>query len=184
MQQWESAEGRAQYFWYTIQTDQMVWNSSFISQETVTSPKAIVDSGTTLNYLPSGMQPFSKATRKPVYISATTSPLRVLLTCPPEIAQAINNAFVPRAVYDEELGGYAVACDATPPSFGVKIGGQMIWTEPSSMILPEVKNQQGQCLSGITETDQEPYILGDTFMQGLVAVFDVDNLEMRFAKRT
>lgn len=60
----------------------------------------------------------------------------------------------------------------------------MIWTEPSSMILPEVTNGQGQCLTGIVGTDQQPYILGDTFMQGLVAVFDVDNLQMSFAKRT
>jgi aspergillopepsin I len=100
-----------------------------------------------------------------------------------EIAEAINNAFVPRAVYDQEVGAYVTACNATAPAFGIKIGGQMIWTEPSNMILPQLKNSRGQCLTGITDTDQEPYILGDTFMQGLVAVFDVDKLEMRFAKR-
>lgn len=34
----------------------MVWNSSTISQQTARSPKAIVDSGTTLNYLPTRTQ--------------------------------------------------------------------------------------------------------------------------------
>lgn len=150
---WESQKGGPEYFWYTIQTDQMVWNSSTISQQTARSPKAIVDSGTTLNYLPT------------------------------QIAEAINNAFVPRAVYDQEVGGYVTACNAVPPAFGIKIGGQMIWTDPTNMILPQVKNRQGKCLTGISDTDEEPYILGDTFMQGLVAVFDVGKLEMRFAKR-
>jgi hypothetical protein len=100
-----------------------------------------------------------------------------------EIAEAINDAFVPRATYDQSMGGYVVACNATAPSFGIKIGGQMVWTDPASMILPQLKNRQGKCLTGIMETDQEPYILGDTFMQGLVAVFDIGKLEMRFAKR-
>lgn len=36
----------------------MVWNSSTISQQTARSPKAIVDSGTTLNYLPTRRPPF------------------------------------------------------------------------------------------------------------------------------
>lgn len=109
--------------------------------------------------------------------------MRPILTDLPEIAEAINNAFVPRAVYDQEVGGYVTACNAVPPAFGIKIGGQMIWTDPTNMILPQVKNRQGKCLTGISDTDEEPYILGDTFMQGLVAVFDVGKLEMRFAKR-
>ncbi|KAB5575785.1 aspartic peptidase domain-containing protein [Coniochaeta sp. 2T2.1] len=150
---WQSQKGGEEYFWYTIQTDEMVWNSSTISQQTSGSPRAIVDSGTTLNYLPY------------------------------QIAEAINNAFVPPAVWDPQVGAYVTNCNATAPSFGIKIGGQMIWTEPSNMILPQLKNAQGKCLTGIADTDQEPYILGDTFMQGLVAVFDVGKLEMRFAKR-
>ena len=36
----------------------MVWNSSTISQQTARPLKAIVDSGTTLNYLPYRMCPF------------------------------------------------------------------------------------------------------------------------------
>lgn len=86
-------------------------------------------------------------------------------------------------MYDQEVGGYVTACDAVAPAFGIKIGGQMIWTDPTNMILPQVKNRQGKCLTGISDTDEEPYILGDTFMQGIVAVFDVGKLEMRFAKR-
>lgn len=60
----------------------------------------------------------------------------------------------------------------------------MLWTDPSSMILPQLKSASGKCATGILDTNQEPYILGDVFMQGLVAVFDIgDKKEMRFAKR-
>ena len=40
-------------------------------------------------------------------------------------------------------------------------------------------------VAGIAQTTAWPYILGDTFMQGLVAVFDThpERMEMRFAKR-
>jgi len=62
----------------------------------------------------------------------------------------------------------------------------MLWTDPTSMILPEVKNEDGLCSTGIANTNRWPYILGDTFLQGLVAVFDThpERMEMRFAKRT
>ena len=60
----------------------------------------------------------------------------------------------------------------------------MFWTDPSSMILPYVRSAAGKCATGIMEAYQEPYILGDVFMQGLVTVFDIgEKKEMRFAKR-
>lgn len=78
-----------------------------------------------------------------------------------------------------------VPCDATPPSLSVTLGGVVIKTHPSSMILPEVRNARGQCVSGIGYTDGFPYILGDVFMQNLVTVFDLgsDKMEMRYAER-
>ncbi len=80
-------------------------------------------------------------------------------------------------------GMFFVRCTATPPSFGIQIGGKMVWTDPSSMILPQLRTSGGLCASGIGATSGRPYILGDTFMQGLVAVTDVDKMELRFAKR-
>jgi len=91
---------------------------------------------------------------------------------------------VPPARFDQNEGAYYTSCDAIPPSFGITIGGQVFWTDPSSMILPELKNARGLCATGIMETNQEPYILGDVFMQGLVVAFDLgEKKEMRFAKR-
>ena len=61
----------------------------------------------------------------------------------------------------------------------------MLWTDPASMILPQVRNPEtGYCASGIGAVDGAPYILGDVFMQGLVNVFYISSkMEMRFAKR-
>ncbi len=60
----------------------------------------------------------------------------------------------------------------------------MIYTEPSNMILTDTSNSRGECLSGIGATNGYPYILGDTFMQQLVTIFDIsDKMQMRIAKR-
>ncbi|KAK3358999.1 aspartic peptidase domain-containing protein [Lasiosphaeria hispida] len=147
--------GGSDYFYYALTPDSLVWNSSRSRVQQETLPQVIVDSGTTLNVFPY------------------------------EIARSINEHFIPKAVYTTSLGGWFVSCNAKPPSFGVKIGGQMFWTDPASMILPEVKDPAtGYCATGIGAMDGSLYILGDVFMQGLVAVFDVGpNMEMRFAKR-
>ena len=65
----------------------------------------IVDSGTTLIYLPTG------------------------------IANAVNALFVPPAVYDSNQGAYAVACSAKAPEFGVNIGKQIFYINVLDMIL-------------------------------------------------
>ena len=66
----------------------------------------------------------------------------------------------------------------------MQIGGKMFWTDPASMILPESQNESGYCISGVGFTSSFPYILGDTFMQQLVTVFDIsDKMEIRIAKR-
>ena len=101
------------------------------------------------------------------------------------MAKSINDLFTPHGVLVPEQGGWFVPCDAKPPSLGIQIGGQVLWTDPSSMILPEIRDPgTGYCASGIGYTDSAPWILGDTFMQGLVSVFDIgEKMEMRFAKR-
>ena len=93
--------------------------------------------------------------------------------------------YTPHAQLNPAQGGWFVPCNAIPPSFGVQIGGQMIWTDPASMILPQVKDpESGYCATGIGAVDSAPYILGDVFMQGLVNVFDISSkMEMKFAKR-
>ncbi|CAK7233379.1 hypothetical protein SCUCBS95973_008574 [Sporothrix curviconia] len=163
-----SAAVTPSYAYYTIAVDGFIFNSSTlvrnftaVGQQPLSQVPIIVDSGTTLNLLPY------------------------------EIAEAINQMFVPHAQLDPDQGLWFVRCDATPPSLGVQIGGKTIWTDPKSMIMTPTPARDGGvssvpdglCLSGISTRSGTPYILGDVFMQQLVTVFDTGNHEIKFGKR-
>ena len=119
----------------------------------------IVDSGTTLNYFPTA------------------------------VADAVNAAFVPPAVYSDNEGAYIVDCKAKAPSMGIKISGTTFWTNALDMILLAGTDEDGNdvCISGIDDggnnTAEDVYILGDTFQKNVVSVFDVGAVELRFAAR-
>jgi aspergillopepsin I len=74
---------------YTITPDAIAYSGSQKSN----NDQYIVDSGTTLNYMPS------------------------------TVAKAINAAYSPKATLDSQNQVYTVDCKATPPKFGVTIGG-------------------------------------------------------------
>lgn len=123
------------------------------------TPTYIVDSGTVLNYLP------------------TT------------VANAVNKAFVPAAVYSSDDGAYVVSCTATPPVFGIEIGGTIFYTNPLDMILHAGADDDGNdvCMSGIndggSDISKDLYTLGETFQKNVVTVFDVGAGVLQFAAR-
>ncbi|KAL1896583.1 hypothetical protein Sste5346_004617 [Sporothrix stenoceras] len=151
------------FMYYTISVESLQYNSSVLRRSTIAVDgqplrdlPIIVDSGTTLNLFPY------------------------------EVALAINQLYTPHAQFDPDQGSWIVKCDATPPSLGVQIGDKVIWTDPKSMILPPTgagSLGNNYCLSGVGARNDAPFILGDTFMQQLVTVFDVGNKEIKFAKR-
>ncbi|OTA91764.1 hypothetical protein M434DRAFT_75704 [Hypoxylon sp. CO27-5] len=142
------------YFYYDIAIDSISWNSSTINQTATNLPHMLVDSGTTINLFPRN------------------------------VAAAINNAYSPAGQQEDSMV-WSVPCDAVPPTLDIVIGGKAIRTHPSSMILPETAAEgSNRCLSGIGAGQAGSYILGDTFMQEIVAVFDVsDKKELKFAQR-
>lgn len=103
------------------------------------------------------------------------------------MAVAINDMFKPAATYVEAEGQWFVPCDAVPPTLSLKIGGVMIYHDPTSLILPEAKlpNNNNYCATGVglAPEGNDFYILGDTFMQSLVAVFDLKAMTIGFANR-
>ena len=114
----------------------------------------------------------------PVIIDSGTT----TLAFPPNMTDAINALFNPPAVYLQDEGAYFVQCNATPPAFGVTISGQTFNVNPVDLIFQEVVDPTtGFCLTGVQSGGQGPYILGDVFLQNVVAVFDVGAAEMRFA---
>lgn len=124
----------------------------------LTNDATQVDSGTTLNYFPTS------------------------------VADAINAAFDPAAVYEDDEGAYIVDCNATAPTFGIQINGTIFYTNPLDMILLAGTDEDGNdvCISGIDDGGDsagDVYILGDTFQKNVVTVYDVGAVELRFAAR-
>jgi hypothetical protein len=95
------------YTFYTITADTLSWSAvNGSSGSDTTAYQTIVDSGTTLNYIPSAA------------------------------AASFNSFFSPAATLDPASGLYFVDCNAATPSFGVDIAGGTFLTNPYDLILP------------------------------------------------
>lgn len=130
---------------YTITPDALIFPGAASRQ----SAQFIIDSGTTVNHLPSST------------------------------AKAINSLFSPKAVLNS--GVYTVDCNARAPQFGVRIGGQAFIINPVDMIFRD--ETTGLCVSAVQDGGAAPgpFVLGDQFLNNVVAVFDVGAAQMRFA---
>ncbi|KAI0132846.1 aspartic peptidase domain-containing protein [Xylariales sp. AK1849] len=113
----------------------------------------IVDSGTPLNYVPDSE------------------------------AVAANALFDPPGSLDP-AAGFLVQCNATAPAFGAVIAGQTFWTNPSDMFAPNAALPAGMCQSAIQPGGAPGhYILGESFLENVLAVFDVGQLKIGFKAR-
>lgn len=93
-------------------------------------------------------------------------------------------AFQPRAVYLYQWGSYFAPCNAVPPRFAVVVAGVELWINPADLVFQDLKDPlTGYCAVAIASGGGGPYILGDVFLQNVVAVFDVGGAEMRFYPR-
>lgn len=114
----------------------------------------IVDSGTTFTYLPSA------------------------------IVQALYNEFAVRPTPLPGMSAYGVLCNITAPTFGVEIAGKTFFMDEADLVLRE-EMVGDMCVLGVQPVTSEssPFILGATFLENVVTVFDVGASEMRFAAR-
>lgn len=109
---------------------------------------------------------------------------------PAELAAAVNAAFDPPgtlvASEMEQYLLYAVECDARPPAHSVVIGNASFPHEPADLVFRN--GTEGGCVSSIAgwnaQDGPEAYFLGTAFFKNVVAVYDFDREEMRFASRT
>ncbi|KAH8650008.1 aspartic peptidase domain-containing protein [Xylariales sp. PMI_506] len=148
----EPYENISQYAFYTIIPDAYVLAN--VSTSAAGIP-VIVDSGTTLLYLPTN------------------------------IAEPVLNAYDPPAIYIDDEGAYFVPCNATAPEFGITIGGKTFTVSAEDLIYQDIiDTPSGLCLAGIVDGGTEgSFIFGDTFLNNVISVFDVGAAEMRFAAR-
>lgn len=105
---------------------------------------------------------------------------------PTPIAEAINDAFDPPGVFDEDSGVYVVDCNVTTPEVGIVLDGHTFWHErPEDLVFHDLG---GFCYSSVAPTGKGGGLflnfLGDAFLRNVVSVYDFGKEEMRFAART
>jgi hypothetical protein len=102
----------------------------------------------------------------------------------PDLVNQLYAAFDPPAEYLSSTGLFYARCNATVPTFGVEIGESTFYIAPEDLLRQTVRDPTGEwCRVGVTDADSPPHVLGVTFLTNVVAVFDVEHSEMRFAAR-
>jgi hypothetical protein len=104
-----------------------------------------------------------------------------LLYLPATDAARINALFDPPAQFVD--GAYVVDCNATAPQgVGLRIGGVTFPIDPEDLINLQ-PFEQGICATGVQEadpTEDNLYLIGDVFLFNVLAVFDLEHLQIHF----
>ncbi|KAJ7743456.1 aspartic peptidase domain-containing protein [Mycena maculata] len=134
------------FFFYTVDVESFTFPGS--SKLVTKLNNTILDTGTTLNYVPT------------------------------DIALAYNAQFKPKAINDPDFGAFVVACNATVPAFEVTIGGKTFSIDGRDQILPAGTDNEGNliCITGTADGGpalaDNIFILGDVFLHNVVATFN------------
>ncbi|KAM7189416.1 Aspartic peptidase domain containing protein [Naviculisporaceae sp. PSN 640] len=147
----ERAVTAYQYSFYTIIVDG--WQ--FGQTTNMIKYPYIIDSGTTLCYLP------------------------------PDLAEAVASAYTPKAVYLPNYGAYFTNCNAIVPTvLAVILNGVKFFINPVDLIYRDMTEPTtGLCMTAFSTGGSGPYILGDVFMQNALVVFDHGEAKMTFIPR-
>ena len=164
-----STNGKPDYTFYAITTngfeyqsaqsnwDVSNWLTYFGNPNDASKVQVVIDSGTTVNYLPQN------------------------------IADRVNKLYKPAATFNSQLGYYTVDCDAKAPEFGVRIGQETFYINSEDMIIQVKKasgTAKALCITAISATGTGGNsILGHAFLKNVLAVFDIGASQMRFAAR-
>jgi hypothetical protein len=110
-----------------------------------------------------------------------------LLRFPDQLAEHIASLFVPPAMYAGASDTYLVPCSAKAPRVGVVIGGKSFFVAEEDLMNKGPGNVrdggQGMCTLAVLRQGRGDAVLGDSWLVGVLAVFDVGRREMRFAGR-
>ncbi|KAF2668485.1 acid protease [Microthyrium microscopicum] len=150
------AKTPADYQLYVVETEGWsITSPAGVSAPAVNSTKVkvVLDTGTTLSYLP------------------------------PAVANAINAAFDPPASQDLLMRQFIVNCNAKAPKVAMKLGGQMVWFDGEDLKLRTGAGNTCMSGIQASRSALQPSILGGVFLKNVVAVFDIGAAEMRFANR-
>lgn len=99
-----------------------------------------------------------------------------------ELYEDIIALYDPPAIYIDDEGAMFAPCNASVPSLGIQINGTVFYISEADMLMQSyMDSDTGYCLTGPQDGGTGPYILGDTFMNNVISVFDIGASEMRFA---
>lgn len=101
------------------------------------------------------------------------------------MVQEIHALFDPPATLDTTIGVAVAPCNASVPSMGIKIGGQVLNISAIDMLIQDQQRfatPAGMCLVGVQDGGTGPFTLGDTFMNNVLTVFDIGATQMHFAQ--
>lgn len=122
---------------------------------------------------------FVNKTRIPVIVDTGATFTRL----PTDMAHLLYSLYSPPAAYYEEAGHWVAPCNATTPTFGVEFAGRVFYMHRQDL-LNEHWGTEDLCLVGIQDAGKDYYVmLGQSWLHNVVSVFDVGQLEMRFAAR-
>lgn len=108
--------GQPGLYYYYIDIDSYIFPGS---EGLNTSGAVMLDTGTTVNYVPT------------------------------DIAKAYNAHFSPPAKFVDDEDTYYVDCNATAPPFSANIGGKLFAIDPRDQIIPQLDaNNNVVCISG------------------------------------
>ncbi|KAK2601449.1 hypothetical protein N8I77_010898 [Diaporthe amygdali] len=156
-----------QYSFYTIIADAYIYEGSEKRTQVNTDSWSKLAAPATVN-----------TTQFPVIVDSGTT----LLYLPTDLYDDIAALYDPPAVYIEDEGASFAPCNASVPYVGVKIGGKVFNISDADLLMQEVVDPTtGYCLIGPQDGGSGPYILGDTFMNNVISVFDIGASEIRFA---
>lgn len=122
----------AEFFFYTVDVQELTFPGS--NRLLTANNNTIVDTGTTLNFMPS------------------------------DVAATYNARFSPPAVLDEDFGLYLVDCHAKVPAFSVRIGGKSFAIDGRDQIIPAGTDDDGNIICITGTQDGGPNVDGNIFV--------------------
>jgi len=101
------------------------------------------------------------------------------------MVKPIFQMFDPPAKWHGSGAGNFAPCNATLPKVGVRFGTETYYFSSKDLLKQNVRDVETGtlCLVGLYDAEVGPYILGMSFLNNVVSVFDIGNNEVRFAAR-
>ncbi|KAJ7473440.1 acid protease [Mycena latifolia] len=151
-----SGATNATFAWYTLDVDAYTFPGS--DAVLTKNNNTILDSGTTLNWVPTA------------------------------VAEAYNALFSPPGVLESDSGMFVVDCNATAPPFAVVFGGTSFTIDPRDQIVPQKDAEGNNfCVSGTQDEGLDVpgnlFILGDVFLHNVVTTYNPVDGEVTLSQR-